>query len=94
MLIDEKKIESKIKTLIAEYGTKYVLFAIKKINEQQLLYIEFNPELLSNFQPVMQVLEQVKVDLEGFYWHELNIKSESLLKKYVESSIKWLNILS
>lgn len=82
----ETYLETLVSNLIDEYSEPYVLFALKKISDRQLLFVSFDGYSFPD-DPVLKMLELVNQDLEAaLFDSEWRILDKDDLK----SVVQWL----
>jgi len=83
-----KKVVALASELIHEYGQDYVLFCLKKINEQQGFDLEI-PGNFSSFEPVLKVLDIILTEFDNvMYCGENGVESMNDVRKIVIELLK------
>jgi len=70
-----------------EFGTDYLIYAIKKINDRQMLFIEL-PPVSDCFYPILKVLDIISTELENKLFHSQSEHSENEMEQVITTILQ------
>lgn len=76
-----------VKKLFEEFGRDYLLFALRKISERQMLFLSI-PHTNADFQPILKVLDIIINELESELFSDASELPEQDLSDYFAAILR------